>query len=75
MGNEQFIRGMWEYFTLERAEVRKVLADASLENKKVFKASGSRHLFSERFWSKSQEMRILGIDGTWRRQQQKEEAL
>ena len=23
MGNLQFIRGMWEYFTLERAEVRK----------------------------------------------------
>ena len=31
MGNEQLIRGMWEYFTLERAEVRKILADASRE--------------------------------------------
>ena len=29
MGNEQFLRGMWEYFTLERAEARKILADAS----------------------------------------------
>ena len=31
MGNEQFLRGMWEYFTLARAEVRKTLADASRE--------------------------------------------
>ena len=31
MGNEQLIRGMWEYFTLERAEVRKSLAEASRE--------------------------------------------
>ena len=75
MGNEQLTQGMWKYFTLARAEVRKILADASLENKKVFKASGSRNLFSESFWSKSQEMRILGIDGTRRRQHQKEEAL
>ena len=25
------MRRMWEYFTLERADVRKILADASLE--------------------------------------------
>ena len=31
MGNEQLIRGMWEYFTLERTEVRKILAEASRE--------------------------------------------
>ena len=31
MGNEQLKRGMWEFFTLVRAEVRKILADASLE--------------------------------------------
>ena len=31
MGNEQLKRGMWEYFTLERAEVRKILADVSRE--------------------------------------------
>ena len=29
IGNEQFIRGMWEYFTLKRAEVKKILEDAS----------------------------------------------
>ena len=29
MRNEQIIRGLWEYCTLERAEVRKILADAS----------------------------------------------
>ena len=31
MGNEQFISGMWEYFALGRAEVRKILAEASRE--------------------------------------------
>ena len=31
MGNEQFVRGMWEYLTLERAEVKKILEDASRE--------------------------------------------
>ena len=31
MGTEQFIRGMRAYFTVERAEVRKILADASRE--------------------------------------------
>ena len=31
MGTEQFIRGMWAYFTLERTEVRKILAEASRE--------------------------------------------
>ena len=28
MGNEQFIRGMCEYFTLRRAEAKKILEDA-----------------------------------------------
>ena len=31
MGFEQFTRGMWEYFTLERTGARKILADASRE--------------------------------------------
>ena len=31
MGNEQFIRGVWEYFTLKRAEVKKILDDGSRE--------------------------------------------
>ena len=31
MENEQFIRGMWEYFTLKRAEAKKILEDASRE--------------------------------------------
>ena len=31
MGNEQFISGMWEYFTLERAEENMILEDASRE--------------------------------------------
>ena len=29
MGNEQFTRGMWEYFALKRAEVKKILEGAS----------------------------------------------
>ena len=31
MGNEPVMHGMWEYFTLERAEVKNILADASRE--------------------------------------------
>ena len=31
MGNEQFLRGMREYFTLERAGARKIIADAARE--------------------------------------------
>ena len=31
IGNERFIRGMCQYFILERAEVRNILADASWE--------------------------------------------
>ena len=31
MGNEQFIRGMWECFTLKRAEAKKILEDAARE--------------------------------------------
>ena len=30
-GNEQFICGMWEYFTLKRAEANKILDDAARE--------------------------------------------
>ena len=31
MGNEQFTRGMWEYFTLKRAEARRIRDDAARE--------------------------------------------
>ena len=31
MGTEQFLRGMWWYFTLERVGARKILADAAEE--------------------------------------------
>ena len=30
-GSEQFLCGMWEYFTLKRARARKILADAAQE--------------------------------------------
>ena len=31
MGNEQFTRGMWEYFTLKRAEAKRIRDDAARE--------------------------------------------
>ena len=31
MGNEQFSSGMWEYFTLQRAEAKKILEGATRE--------------------------------------------
>ena len=42
MRNEQFKRGMWEYFTLERAEARKILADASWERQEVIQGKGQQ---------------------------------
>ena len=31
LGNEQFLRGMWEYFTLEKTEQEQILADGAQE--------------------------------------------
>ena len=31
MGNEQFTRGMWEYFTLRRAEAKRIRDDTARE--------------------------------------------
>ena len=31
MGNDQFVRGMWEYFTLKSAEAKKILEGAARE--------------------------------------------
>ena len=55
-GNEQFLRGMCVYFTFERAEARKILAEASREKQEGYKVSGNRNPFSERFWNKSREV-------------------
>ena len=41
-GSEQFLRGMWEHFSLKRAWVRKTLADAA----------ATWVLPSKKFWSK-----------------------
>ena len=37
MRNEKIIRGMREYCTLERAKVRKILADASWERQEIIR--------------------------------------
>ena len=31
MGDEQFLRGMWEHFALERAQAKKIREDAARE--------------------------------------------
>ena len=46
-GNEQFTRGMWECFTLKRAEAKKIRMMMLRErSKKEYKVSGSRSLHS-----------------------------
>ena len=49
MGNERFARGIWEYFTLKRAEAKNIRDDA---------ARGRRNLLSGRSWSRPNEMKI-----------------
>ena len=39
-GSEQFLPGMWEYFTLKRAWARKIFADTLKKNKYENKVSG-----------------------------------
>ena len=53
-GSEQFLRGMWEYFTLKRAWTRKILADAAQE---IQEGNSNTSLPSKKLWSKSKEMR------------------
>ena len=53
---------MWEYFTLERTEVFEVSGGCFAGKiKKGYKVSGNRNLSSERFWSKSKEMRLWTV--------------
>ena len=56
IAHEQFIRGMWEHFTLKRAEAKKILEDAARERQEGIQGQWHRHLPSERFWSKPEEM-------------------
>ena len=59
MGNEHFTGGMWEYFTLKRAEAKRMRDGAAGgRSKKENKVSGSRNLHSGRSWSRPEEMKI-----------------
>ena len=61
-GNEQIVRGMCEYFTLKRAEVKKrFLRMLRGKGKKGYKVCGNRNLPSERFWSKSEVLRMWDV--------------
>ena len=58
LGGEQFLRGMWEDFTLKRAGARKIPADVLFKkNNKESKVSDNRSHPSKRFWNKSKEER------------------
>ena len=52
--DEQFLREMWEYFTLQRTEVVEILEDAAREKR------GNRNVPSERFWSRPEEIAEMG---------------
>ena len=51
-GMEQFVRGMWEHFTVKRTWVMAVLADAEKE-KHAYKV-GNQSRPSKKYWSKSE---------------------
>ena len=57
MGNEQLIRGMWEYVTLKKGQKENRFWKMRRgRGKKEYKVSGNRNPLSERFWSKSEEV-------------------
>ena len=61
-GTEQIVRGMCEYFTLKRAEVKKILEDASRERQEGIQGLRQQESpFIERFWSKSQVLRMWDV--------------
>ena len=58
-GSEQFLRGMWEYFTLKKSIGKEDIGGRrSRKNKKEYKVSGNMSLLSKKFWNKSKEVRI-----------------
>ena len=62
MGNEQVLRGLWEFFTLERAEVRKILAEASREKARRNTRSVATGIpFQRGFWNKSGKVRMQTV--------------
>ena len=58
MGNDHFTRGMWEYFSLKRAEAKRIRKWPRERSKKEYKVSGSRNLHTGRSWSRPEEMKI-----------------
>ena len=57
-----FIRGMWKYFTLKkRPEVKTIWKMLRGKGKKGYKVSGNRNLPAGSFWSTSKEMRIWDV--------------
>ena len=61
MGNEQLLRGMWEYFTVERAAARKILAEASRGKLEGIQGQWQQEPPTERFWNKSKEVRMQTV--------------
>ena len=57
VGNGQCKNGMWEYFTLKRAETKKILEDAARERQEGIQGQRQQEPPpSETFWSKSEEI-------------------
>ena len=52
---------MCEYVNLVGADSRKIVADASRENKKGYKVSGSRNPLSKRFWDESKDVQMQTV--------------
>ena len=60
-GNERFLRGMWENFTLERAAAREILADAFREKQEGIQGQWQQESPFREVWNKSREVR----DAEW----------
>ena len=58
MGNEQFTRGMWEYFTLRRAEAKRTRDDTAREKQEGKQGQWQQESPFRRSWSRPEEMKI-----------------
>ena len=57
-GSEQFLRGMWECFTLKRAGARQILTDAALEEQEGKQGQWQQELAFKEVLEQSEEVRI-----------------
>ena len=65
VGNEQFTRGMWEYFTLRRAEAKRTRDDAAWQQETPFMRKGHIAIRKSRWEEFKEECRVKVKSSEW----------